>query len=681
MMKRFALTALALAAAAGPVYAQDLSELEEQFQLFQAEDVVVSASKHEQKASEAPSAVYVITSREIQSSAALTLSDLLRRVPGFDVYRVNQGYSIIGARGQTTESNNLVLVLLDGREVNIELFGIPFVEQIPVTLDEIDRIEVIRGPGSALYGANAFSGVVNIITKRPKDYSGFHSFIAGGSFGNTNLQARASGYQDKFGYATSARFRRAYLFSDPKQVDVQSSSARGLFNYDIEDDSALEFDVAFDNSRTEIFTTIGELPADLFQSGVRVGYTLGKFHTKFYWNLLDEKLAIQDPTLNPPGTALNRRILTNLNGLANTYDLESQYLWEWSINTLIAGGNLRWNSFHSGVLSDSYANEYRAGLFLQDEFRPIDNLIFTLGGRLDYYLFESPLCFKGVTSPGANCSGDLQSVDPAVSPRLSIVYTPINNQTFRLSGGRAFRKPAFFERQMQIAALKQLNLDFANPDLPNESITAVELGYVTKIGERVKLNLDTFYNQYENFIQFQPNQVKFDVVKDASGNPAKVAAYGGELATKIVITSEIEGGASYAYLKNTSDDIVSGDPEHKINLEATYRANFGLVANVLASYISEREWRISDPEKGNLIVPFTVGETLGNYTVLDARLGYRFWSNRLEVGLLGKNLLDEHREFPGLTNSDVDRDPFTAPEAFGGEVIKRTAFAYVEGHF
>lgn len=679
MINRLALTLLALAAAA-PLYAQDLSELEEQFQLFQAEDVVVSASKHEQKASEAPSAVYVITSREIQSSAALTVSDLLRRVPGFDVYRVNQGYSIIGARGQTTESNNLVLVLLDGREINVELFGIPFVEQLPITLDEIDRIEVIRGPGSALYGANAFSGVVNIITKRPKDFAGFHTFLAGGTYGNTNLQARTAGFQDKFGYSTSARFRRAYLFSDPGELDVQSSSARGLFSYEIEDDSKLEFDVAFDNSRTELFTTIGELPAELFQSGVRVGYDLGHFRVKFFWNLLDETLAIQDPTLNPPGTALNRRILTNLDGLANTYDLESQYLWEWSINTLIAGGNLRWNSFSSEVLSDTYANEYRVGLFLQDEFRPIDNLVFTLGGRLDYYLFDSPLCTNGAAT-GVSCNGELQSVDPAISPRLSIVYTPVNNQTIRLSGGRAFRKPAFFERQMQVAALERLNLDFANPELPNESMTAVELGYVTRIGDRVKLNVDTFFNQYENFIQFQPNQVKFDIVKDADGNPAKVSAYGGEIVTKIVITSEIEGGASYAHTKNTSDDIVSGDPEHKVNVEATYRADYGLVANVLASYISEREWRISDPEKGNLIVPFTVGESLGNYTVLDARLGYRFWSNRLEAGLLGKNLLDEHREFPGIANSDVDRDPFTERETFGGERIARTAFAYVEGHF
>jgi outer membrane receptor for ferrienterochelin and colicin len=198
----------------------------------------------------------------------------------------------------------------------------------------------------------------------------------------------------------------------------------------------------------------------------------------------------------------------------------------------------------------------------------------------------------------------------------------------------------------------------------------------------VKLNVDGFVNQYENFIEFQPNQVKFDIARDANGNPATVRAFGGELSTKVILTSEIEGGASYAYLRNDSDALaVNGDPEHKINLEATYRANYGLIANVFLGYISEREWRISDPEKGNLIVPFTVGETLGNYTVLDARLGYRFWANRLEMGLIGKNLLDEHREFPGLDDIDVDRDQFTGNETFGGEVIRRTAFLYVESHF
>ncbi len=681
MRKPIALGLAALAWLASPAYGQDLSELEEQFELFAAEDIVVSASKHEQKASEAPSAIYVITAREIRSSAALTLSDLLRRVPGFDVYRVNQGYAIIGARGQTNETNNLVLVLLDGREVNIELFGIPFVEQVPVTLDEIERIEVIRGPGSALYGANAFSGVVNIITKNAAKNPGHRAFIAAGSFGNTNLQvSSAGGVEDEYGYRTSARFRRAYLFSDPDDLDVQSASARMLFNYDIADDSSFEIDLAFDKSKSEVFTTIGELPADLFQGGTRLQYDLGTFRLKFFWNVLDEELAIQDPTLNPVGTPLNQRILTDLDGLANMYDLESQYSIESESNRLIIGGNVRLNSFYSDQLVDPYSTEYRFGLFLQDEYRPWDPIVFTAGGRLDYYLFESPLCRDEVTT--VSCSGEFQTVDPAISPRVSIVYTPVENQTLRLSGGIAFRKPAFFERQMEVAGLERLNINFANPELPNEQITAIELGYVTRIGERVKLNVDTFFNQYENFIEFQPNQVRFDIARDADGNPAQVTAFGGELSTKVIITEEIDGNASYAYLNNSSEEsAISADPTHKVNIEATYRASFGLVANIFAAYISERQWRISDPEKGNLIVPFTVGQTLGNYTVVDARLGYRVWEDRLEFGVLGKNLLDEHREFPGLDEVDVDADPFTPDETFGGEIIRRTAMLYLEGRF
>ncbi len=679
MLKRVALTTFAWTLAVAPAFGQDFGSLEEQFELFAAEDVVVSASKHEQKASEAPSAIYVITAREIEASSATSLGDLLRRVPGFDVYRVNGGYSIIGARGLATEQNNLVLVLLDGREVNIELFGIPFVEQIPVTLSEIERIEVIRGPGSALYGANAFSGVVSIITKKPKeDGSVFEPFIVAGNYRVGIAEARAAARKGKFVYQASGRFRRSNLTSNPDAFDYKTSSARALFSYDFSEDSQLTADVGFDGSKTQIFTTIGEMPADLFQTGTRVSYALGHWKTDLFWNVLDAELSVQDATLNPPGTALDERILTNLNGLANTFDLQSQYMWEMAdgANRLTFGGNVRWNNFASDVLADPSANEYRFGVYLQDEYRPVDSLVLAAGARLDYYLFESPLCAE--IAPSVSCNGAYQSVSPQVSPRASVVYTPVRNQTFRLTYGNAFRKPAFFERQMQVAALERLNLNFANPELPNEKVTAYEFGYVTRFGERVKMNVDLFYNQYENFIIFQPNKVQFDIQTE-NGQPVKVNAMGGEVGTKIVITEEIEGGASYAYLQKSPDDLA--DPAHKVNGELTYRAGYGMVANVFAAYISERQWRISNPELGNLIVPLTSGQTLGNYVVLDARLGYRMWENRMEIGLLGKNLLDQHREFPGLAALDVDQDPFTARENYGGEFMRRTGMLYVEGSF
>lgn len=142
--------------------------LEEEFALFAAEDVVYGAAKHEQKISEAPSAVTVLTEEDIRAIGAESIPELLRYVPGMDVEIINPSFYTVGARGFTTEANNLLLVLIDGMEVNIELFGEPFWLALPITIQDIKRIEVIRGPGSALYGANAFAGVVNIITKDPK---------------------------------------------------------------------------------------------------------------------------------------------------------------------------------------------------------------------------------------------------------------------------------------------------------------------------------------------------------------------------------------------------------------------------------------------------------------------------------------------------------------------------------
>ena len=157
-----------------------LDFLESEFEMLAAEDVVVSASKRQQRLAEAPSAVYVISAADIQAYAFTTFADVLRYAPGMDIYRVNDSNAVVGVRGFADERNNLVLVLIDGREVNVELFGSSFLDNLPVSLLEIERIEIVRGPGSTLYGANAFSGIINVITHNPqRDSSNFRIFAAG----------------------------------------------------------------------------------------------------------------------------------------------------------------------------------------------------------------------------------------------------------------------------------------------------------------------------------------------------------------------------------------------------------------------------------------------------------------------------------------------------------------------
>jgi outer membrane receptor protein involved in Fe transport len=168
-------------------------ELMDEFALLEEEmksDEVESASKHRQSIFWSPSAITVFTREDIRSSGAITLPDLLRRVPGFDVYELKPSCPLVGSRALTDDSNNLILALVDGREAMIELSGFPVWAALTFDLTEVERVEVIRGPGSTLYGANAFAGVVNITTVSDRHEGGGDVYISGGEEGYHRLFGR-----------------------------------------------------------------------------------------------------------------------------------------------------------------------------------------------------------------------------------------------------------------------------------------------------------------------------------------------------------------------------------------------------------------------------------------------------------------------------------------------------------
>ena len=142
--------------------AEDFDELD----LEELLDVVYTASKHKQNISESPSSITVITREQIENPYCTDVVCLLRQVPEMDVHRVRPMHTAVGARAFTDEMGERVLLLIDGREMNSEVFGTVIWQALPVHLEDIERIEVIRGPGSALYGANAHSAVVSIFTRK-----------------------------------------------------------------------------------------------------------------------------------------------------------------------------------------------------------------------------------------------------------------------------------------------------------------------------------------------------------------------------------------------------------------------------------------------------------------------------------------------------------------------------------
>ena len=150
---------------------------------FLEEETVSIAVRHEQPISKAPAHVHVITDEDIRQSGAPDLPTVLRRIPGMEVIQMTGAEFNVSMRGNNQLLANKILVLVDGRSIYIDAQGFMFWKAIPVTLPEIKRIEVLKGPASALYGFNAFDGVINIITKSPEEMSGTTMQVGGGEFG------------------------------------------------------------------------------------------------------------------------------------------------------------------------------------------------------------------------------------------------------------------------------------------------------------------------------------------------------------------------------------------------------------------------------------------------------------------------------------------------------------------
>src|SRR5690242_6576652 len=171
--------------------------------LYLKEETVSIASRYEQPISQAPSNVYVITDEDIRQSGSPDLPTVLRRIPGLDVMQVTGATFNVSMRGDNQLISNKLLVMVDGRSIYVDVQGSVFWKAIPVTLPEIKRIEVQKGPASVLYGFNAFDGIINIITKSPEEMKGATGQFGGGAYGTISSAAIYADSYNKLGFRVS----------------------------------------------------------------------------------------------------------------------------------------------------------------------------------------------------------------------------------------------------------------------------------------------------------------------------------------------------------------------------------------------------------------------------------------------------------------------------------------------
>jgi iron complex outermembrane receptor protein len=532
-----------------------------------------------------------------------------------------------------------------------------------VGLEEIDRIEVIRGPGSALYGANAMLGVVNIITRAPgtgprAELSGLigNGNQAAGSFvasGGDKVKFRASaGYQQADKYSRDYDTPRPDVRSDVIDPNLSLRSARGnltafyAFNRD--------FSVALSGGVNRLFTElygIGLLRnyvLDGLGGYAKADFTGGPVKVRFFWNTSSFDAF---PQYEPIG---QRSLATHVD--LNVFDGELFFQKEFDLaghHAFAAGASARLKRVKWGYIGP-LKDEVHAAAFVQDEWRIIKPLTLLASYRIDRH----PLLDNG--QPGY-----------AQSPRVSVVGSPFEGQAFRFSFATAFRQPTFLESYMDIrtpvpGVTGASVLTQGNVALKPERLLSFELGYR---GEAARLGLSWDLALYWNIVSdlvviSAVAPVPADQAFDAASNsfllgrstfindPMTYTARGGELGLtwNALDGLDLRASAALQQVVPNTPVAVCGPctqaPALKVNGGFIYRTPVKLDLSADISFVTATTWVEREPSATDPTQIVNLQNNLGAYAVINARVAYRFLNDHLTVAVVGSQLGANHQEHP-----------------------------------
>jgi iron complex outermembrane receptor protein len=666
MRRQIFIFALVFSSLCFNVFAQGENTGQKEFRDFQElslEDLleieVVTAAKKVQKISEAPAAMYVITDEDIRQSGATTIPDVLRMVPGLDVMEITASDFVVNARGFNQEMSNKMLVLIDGRSVYWDFYGLVVWDSFPIALEEIKRIEIVKGPGSALYGANAFSGVINILTKTPEEFK--HRTSVSTAYGNLNTPQTSlihSKTKNNLGYKLSLGWNRTQQWNDPDRKEGEVKKLEATLRYRTNETSRIAFSGGYNDGEGLTMTGIGRMNRPYNWTYLMLDYGGSGLGIRLFWNRVHADVLQQ---------ATGDRNFFDV----DSYDAESQYLFSMgSLNSVIFGGNYRLNAGQSDMIAKRFDQSLYA-IYAQDEFRPVQNLAITLGIRYDgHSLFKD-----------------------RITPRGNILVSPIKNHFLRFSYGTAFRNPSFLEsylyKDSDISDRVSLELPSnsvvvearGDPDLRPEKIASYEAGYEALLNDRIKCKLDLFYDQLKDFVSYEI--VSYQDISYLLGlplgavvvpseqsflNEGRATAKGFEFGLDVLVNNWLRGLANYSYQdityeannpvtpENEKVQIIRTAPRHKVNAALRFEPTSHLSANLMMHHVSQTELK-EDWAYGKV----------NPYTLFNIRLGYTVLDGIIETSLSVFNLLgNKHFEYPGY---DKDGNPCA-----GHQIGRRVSF-------
>jgi outer membrane receptor protein involved in Fe transport len=638
------------------------------------EEQVVTAGVHASSEAKAPASLTVITADEIRLTGAATVPEILRRVPGVDVAEMNPSDTNVSIRGFNRRLSNKVLVLVDGRSVYQDFLGATLWPLLDVSVQDIARIEVIRGPGSALYGANAFAGVVNIITRTGDEVNGGRAFVQTGNYGAVQGAISAGGRNGKLTYRTTLAYDHADKWTAEAPPGFSSQFAQPSRSREIERaEIATDYQssglvvragAGFDNMNAMEVFPLGSLRTfgNEGQGGfARAEASYGETNVKVYWNALRMRSGPEYwPTALPPIFASIRADVIDASARSGVeYKLLGRHRFNF-------GAGFRYSTADWGFLAarpdgtTRYTQEHFSG-FLQDEWEPTRRVSVSLSYRVDRHPL---LADQHITAGGL-----------VHSPRGTVLVEVARDQFVRFTAGTAFRAPTFLESYANLYApvLPTAGIRFQGDlNLKPEEMLQAELGYKGRIGDRLTPEAVVYVERVQNLITdgaLQPappgTSAAGQTVLGLTGfqnEPNRFVGVGAELGLRYQPADGIDVAVNYSLEKiadctssctsdhavaNQSSATVANTAQHKLNVVATWRTRANFDLGLDAHYVSsvawfEKSFDASAPA-GVVLAPYA----LPSYTLVNARVGYRFIRDRLEGGVSVYNLLgDDHREHP-----------------------------------
>lgn len=596
---------------------------------------IFSLSKKKENAFDAPSATYVLSSEDIRRSGATSIPEALRMVPGLQVARMDGNKWAITARGFNRQFSNKLLVMIDGRTVYTNLFSGVFWDIQDYVIEDIDRIEVVRGPGGTIWGANAVNGVINIITKTAAQTQGVY---ASQIVGNQDKSITEIRYGGETANKNSYRFYAKKAVRDGlDRYQTKGNNNDGMkqdragFRYDIssiKDNTISLYGDIFSATASNYFATLNNPNKNDKDS--RGGNLV------MNWN---RKLSTKSNFILNSYLDYDQFHIPVLERSARTFDIDFQHFYNFSKeNQFIWGMGYRQisDTIHesdvNGIVPLHYSidkrNDQWFSAFIQDKIGLIpDKLYLTIGSKFeknDFTGFE-------------------------YQPNARLAYYPTRNQTLWASVSRSIRTPTRGESDVTIRNENSSTvLNQGSPTYGVEQLIAYEMGYRIKPSSKTVIDATAFYNDYSKLRTFE-------VVGNSptAANLGFGESYGFEVTGKWQVTNDWKLEANYDYFTldlrvsdNSTDDYSAlrgidnlsnaegQSPSNQFKLKSFYNITPKLEFDNIVYYVSSLDKGVTNTTRG-----------IPSYVRWDTRLGYLATKN-LDLSVGVQDLLGQtHTEF------------------------------------